>query len=157
MALRALSGLATLNSKRCLPCLGQPQTVNSVNPRPAGITESQKVNGVYFSSEPHDQGRGAMLLFMKRYTILTQTEFSFGGSLPEAPSDENTVQTLAEVRTWLHKWLRESGNDYTRADGYGQPSAWVYLTESYDGISYGDYPEAVFERGPRGGIIRVSI
>lgn len=77
--------------------------------------------------------------------------------MPEAPSASNTTNTLANVRRMFRAWLRDSGNDYTRAEGYGQPTAWVTLRVAWDGISYGDYPVALFVRGPRGGIVREGV
>lgn len=89
---------------------------------------------------------------MKRYTVLCSDGIGNGMFLPDPPSEENTVSTLKAAADLFRDWVRESGNDYAHGDGYGAPSALVYLTADYDGIAYGDYPCAGFERGPRGGI-----
>ncbi len=95
---------------------------------------------------------------LPRYTILVHDGIGPMGNMPEPPTEDNTVSTIDEARRWFTRWLRDSGNDYTRAEGYGQPFADVVHTERYDGISYGDVTggDGVcrFERGPAGGIIR---
>jgi hypothetical protein len=96
----------------------------------------------------------------KRYTVLTYDGLGPYSPMPEAPADDNGAKTLADARALFKRWLRDSGNDYTRAEGYGQPWADVVLTESWDGISYGDVTggDGVcrFERGTRGGIVRLN-
>lgn len=92
-----------------------------------------------------------------RYVV--QYEDGIGhGNTPEPPTLANTFDTLKDVRNAFGAWLKDSGNDYVRAEGYGQPSAWVHTFDSWDGISYGDgYPVALFTRGPMGGIVRESV
>jgi hypothetical protein len=94
---------------------------------------------------------------MKKFTVHYSDGLGGGGGmLPDAPSDENQAASLAEAGEMFRKWMVDSGNDYHRADGYGAPCAWIYLTSGYDGIAYGD-PYAAFERGPKGGIARASL
>ncbi len=94
---------------------------------------------------------------IRRYVVLMHDGISNGMFLPDAPSADNTVDSLAAARDMFRDWMRASGNDYHRADGYGAPSATVYPSADYDGIAYGDYPYAAFERGPRGGIVDVAL
>lgn len=93
-----------------------------------------------------------------RYTVLMNDGLGSSGAGPEGPSASNGADTLDEARNLFRVWLQDSGNDYTRADGYGQPWADVVHTDRWDGISYGDITggDGVcrFERGPRGGIVR---
>ena len=93
-----------------------------------------------------------------RYTVLAHDGLSAGNPYPEAPASSNTASTLAGAEQLFRRWLRESGNHYTRAEGYGSPWADVVPTENWDGTSYGDITggEGVlrFERGVRGGITR---
>ncbi|MFI5840560.1 hypothetical protein ACIA8K_12710 [Catenuloplanes sp. NPDC051500] len=92
-----------------------------------------------------------------KYTVLCDAGFNGGATLPDAPSPENTTNSLRDAGATFRTWMRESGNDYHRADGYGAPVAWVYMTADYDGIAYGDNGVVAFERGPRGGIVRVNV
>lgn len=94
---------------------------------------------------------------MKRYTVLCSDGIGNGMFLPDPPSEENTVSNLKAAADLFRDWMRASGNDYSRGDGYGAPSASVYLTADYDGIAYGDNLYALYERGPRGGIASVSL
>lgn len=94
---------------------------------------------------------------MKTYTVLFNDGFPSGATLPDAPSESNQTDSISGARDMFRDWLEASGNDYQRAEGYGAPCAYVYLTADYDGIAYGDYPTAAFEYGPRGGIVRVSL
>jgi len=95
---------------------------------------------------------------MATYTVLFSDGLPGGGGmLPDAPNDENQASSISAARDMFANWLRASGNDYQRAEGYGAPCAWIYRTADYDGIAYGDYPTAAFEYGPRGGIVRVSL
>jgi hypothetical protein len=94
---------------------------------------------------------------MMTYTVLFSDGFSNGATLPDAPSADNQTNSIAGARDMFRNWLTDSRNDYQRADGYGAPCAYVYLTADYDGIAYGDYPTAAFEYGPRGGIVSVSL
>lgn len=94
---------------------------------------------------------------IKRYTVLFSDGISNGVYLPDAPSDDNTVSNLRAAEQLFRDWVKASGNDYQRGDGYGAPSAWVYLSSEYDGIAYGDYPYAAFEYGPRGGVVRLCL
>lgn len=95
---------------------------------------------------------------MSRYTVLAYDGIGPYSGSPEAPSADNGADTLADARALFARWMRETGNDYQRAEGYGQPWADVVVTERWDGISYGDVTggDGVcrFERGPRGGIVR---
>jgi hypothetical protein len=94
---------------------------------------------------------------LKQLTVLFHNGFNNGAMLPEAPGADNTVNSLKEASELFRTWLRESGNDYVRGDGYGSPSATVWPTADYDGVAYGDYPYAMYELGPRGGVVKVSI
>jgi hypothetical protein len=94
---------------------------------------------------------------MRQYTVLFFDGFNAGATLPEAPSEKNTVSSIQAAGELFRRWMIDSGNDYQRADGYGAPSASVYPTADYDGIAYGDYPTAAFERGPRGGVARICL
>lgn len=94
---------------------------------------------------------------MGTYTVLFHDGFPSGGTLPEAPGENNQTNSIAGAQDLFRTWLRDSGNDYQRGDGYGAPCAYVYVTADYDGIAYGDYPYAAFEYGPRGGVVRVSL
>ncbi len=95
-----------------------------------------------------------------RYTVLTYDGIGPYGGFPEAPADHNGAHTLADAVKLFRAWMCETGNDYTRAEGYGQPWADVVLTSSWDGVSYGDITggDGVMrlERGPRGGVNRLS-
>lgn len=92
-----------------------------------------------------------------KYTVLMYDGIS-PSFTPEPPSQDTGAATIADARRMFATWLRDSGNDYTRADGYGQPWADVVLTASWDGISYGDVTGGDgicrLMRGPRGGIVR---
>lgn len=94
---------------------------------------------------------------LPRYAVLMHDGFP-SNPWPEPPSADNTVATIAEARRLFRSWLRDSGNDYTRAEGYGAPYADVVRTDMWDGVSYGDTTggDGVcrFGRGPRGGIVR---
>lgn len=92
-----------------------------------------------------------------KFTVLTHSGLG-DNPYPEAPTRENTVNTLTEAREFFRAWLRASGNDYTRAEGYGEAWADIVPTSNWDGISYGDVTggDGVerLTRGPRGGVIR---
>jgi hypothetical protein len=92
-----------------------------------------------------------------KYTVLTHDGLS-SNPYPEPPSRANTADTLAAARELFRTWLGNSGNDYTRADGYGQPWADIVPTSAWDGTSYGDTTGGDgierLTRGPRGGIVR---
>jgi len=96
---------------------------------------------------------------LKRYTVLCHDGLH-SNPYPEEPSADNQADTLEGARALFRRWLRDSGNDYTRAEGYGQPFADIVYTASWDGTSYGDVTggDGVerLERGPRGGIVRNS-
>jgi hypothetical protein len=92
-----------------------------------------------------------------KYVAQFMAPLTSNGNTPEGPCLANTFPSLAAVKDGFRAWLRDSGNDYRFADGYGQPSAWVTLRESWDGFSYGDYPVALFTRGIRGGIVSESV
>ena len=96
----------------------------------------------------------------KKYTVLTYDGIGPYGAGPESPNVDNGADTLADAVQLFRRWMRESGNDYTRAEGYGEPWCDVVLTASWDGISYGDVTggDGVMRlvRGPRGGIVRLS-
>ena len=94
---------------------------------------------------------------IRKYVVLCHDGISNGATLPDAPTEGNTVNSLSAARDLFRKWMHESGNDYTRADGYGQASASVYPAKDYDGSAYGDYPYAAFERGPRGGVCNIPL
>lgn len=93
-----------------------------------------------------------------RYTVLMYDGIGPYSPSPEPPSPHNTANTLAHARTLFRRWLRDSGNDYTRREGYSQPWADIVLTDNWDGISYGDITGGDgierLTRGPNGGIIR---
>lgn len=76
---------------------------------------------------------------------------------PDAPSTDNTCASLTDARRMFRAWLTDSGNDYRRAEGYGQPWADVYRVADWDGISYGDMMSARFTRAMRGGIVRECV
>lgn len=92
-----------------------------------------------------------------KYTVLVHDGIS-PAYMPEPPSRDNGADTLTGAVTLFRAWLRNSGNDFARSDGYGQPWADVVLTASWDGISYGDVTGGDgicrLTRGPRGGTIR---
>ncbi len=91
---------------------------------------------------------------MGKYTILAHDGIGPGPMGPEAPAPDNQVDSFREAERWFRAWLRDTGNDYTRADGYGAPFADVVPTDLWDGISYGDNFLIRLERGPRGGVKR---
>lgn len=95
-----------------------------------------------------------------KYVVLTHDGLGPYSGSPEPPGRDNTVKTLKAARNLFRRWLRDSGNDYVRAEGYGQPWADVVLAANWDGISYGDITGGNgierLERGPRGGITRSS-
>jgi hypothetical protein len=92
-----------------------------------------------------------------RYVVQFYDGLPGGGLLPEPPHRNNTCNTLRQAVDMFREWMRQSGNDYKRADGYGEPSATVHAFDAWDGISYGDYPLAMFTRGIRGGIVRECV
>lgn len=92
---------------------------------------------------------------MKRYTLLFHDGIGPYSPCPDAPTADNQAGSMLEASDVFKAWMRDSGNDYTRADGYDAPWADVYLTEMWDGISYGE-PLWRIQRGPRGGAIRTS-
>lgn len=94
---------------------------------------------------------------LKKYTVLFDDGFMGGANLPDPPTSDNQCASIKEAGEMFRRWMIDSGNDYSRSEGYGQPCAYVYLTAEYDGIAYGDYPYAAFDRGPRGGIHSVSL
>lgn len=96
--------------------------------------------------------------YRDRYTVIFNDGIGPSSGEPEAPCNDNQAGTLEDARYMFRNWLRESGNDYHRSAGYGQPQAEVIRTSLWDGISYGDYPwTAILTRGPRGGVVRESI
>jgi hypothetical protein len=99
----------------------------------------------------------AVMSLPERYTVLCYGPASASDGMPERPRIANQAANLAEAQDVFRQWMRDTGNDYRAADGYGQPCAWVYLTSAYDGISYGDMAYRLYERGIRGGIINVDI
>lgn len=86
-----------------------------------------------------------------RYTILFHDGFT-NNPIPEPPNSDNQAATLADARRMFSRWLEESGNDYQRAEGYGEAYADVVLTECWDDISYGDGYAYRLTRGPKGGV-----
>ncbi len=95
---------------------------------------------------------------MKKYTVLMYDGIGGGSLSPEPPAEDNQAASIAEATRMFGTWMRASGNDYQRAEGYGQPPGDVIHTASWDGISYGDVTGGTgvcrLERGPRGGVIR---
>lgn len=95
---------------------------------------------------------------MNKFVVLMHDGIGPASPMPEPPGDHNTVATLAQARKLFGLWLYATGNDYLRAEGYGQPWADVVLLSSWDGVSYGDVTGGSgvcrFVRGPRGGILR---
>jgi hypothetical protein len=92
----------------------------------------------------------------RKYTVLMHDGIGGGAMGPEFPKNGNQANSINEARRKFRQWLTDSGNDYTRAEGYGQPCAFVYLTNDWDGISYGSEFHFGLERGVRGGITLVT-
>ncbi len=89
------------------------------------------------------------------YALLFNDGITPSNGVPEPPETAGgtapVVHSLVAATERFREWLRESGNDYTRADGYDQPWCDVYNSDAWDGISYGD-PWWRFERTKSGGI-----
>jgi hypothetical protein len=89
-----------------------------------------------------------------KYTVLMHDGLTPSSGVPEYPSARNQAASIEDAKILFKTWLRDSGNDYTRAAGYESPYAEVILTRSWDGISYGDYPwVCLLKRGNLGGAV----
>ena len=86
----------------------------------------------------------------KRYAVCVEDGIGSGVLGPDGREPQFTSRRAA--RAYFASWLIDSGNDYTRAAGFGAPTAWLYPAAEWDGISYGSEGYGRFERGPRGGI-----
>lgn len=91
---------------------------------------------------------------MRKWTILFHDGLGPVNPWPEEPSDRNTiVGNKQDIIRWFRQTVRESGNDYVRADGYSAPWADVYPADAWDGVSYGDsMTYRVEASGPKMGI-----
>ncbi len=69
---------------------------------------------------------------------------------PLGPGHDNQVATLSEARS--------AAREYFGRSWVGEhASVWVYRSADFDGVSYGDYAQvAVYERGPRGGLVSLD-
>jgi hypothetical protein len=111
----------------------------------------------YCARQFHDSAVATPII-RKRYTVIFHDGIGPSSNEPERPCNTNQAATTVEARSMFREWLKASGNDYTRADGYDQACAEVIETDRWDGISYGDYPWAfLLKRGKRGGIVRENV
>lgn len=118
------------------------------------FTHSGGRYGIYCNENSFYTNGVAVPFVPSKYTVLMHDGMSPGSDVPPFPQKRNQAGTLREAMWMFREWLRDSGNDYLKADGYEQPSAEVILTKNWDGISYGDYPwTCMLERGIRGGIL----
>lgn len=87
---------------------------------------------------------------MRKYMV----EFFDGigpySGLPEAPSADNTFDTLTQCRDYFAA-VADTCHPYTATDD-GGPWASVRYVSEWDGISYGDSRFAHLTIGPKGGI-----
>jgi hypothetical protein len=96
----------------------------------------------------------ARVVVPKKYTVIMNDGIGPSSNEPVKPVTSNQASSIDDAKRMFREWMRKSGNDYTRADGYSQPGAEVILTENWDGISYGDHPwTCLLVRGPNGGVV----
>ena len=73
------------------------------------------------------------------YVVLFHQAALQANPWPEPPGDDNRARTLADIRPLFERTARALGVDGTPTD-QGGPWADVYPEDTWDGISYGDYP-----------------
>ena len=78
-----------------------------------------------------------------------QPETVPGGTAP-------VVVSLKAAEKKFREWLRDSGNDYTRASGYDAPWCDIYDVSQYDGVTCGEPLYRLQTCGRRGGMVRSS-